>query len=755
MALFSPDASVLYSSLHGRQRREERHIAKATLVLARRYGMKESEPKSGNVKYTYAGVTFVYDPISETEITSYASADYASPISGTRNRLPIFPRRKYGGDREPLERLLHAQCRTNLFQTRQWTSHTVIVVDISGSMRIDDVDSARCRSDGVWLSVAKDFVETAIRNKTAKPTDVVSVICMGDTASIVLRCEPTDYILYNILLDFREFDMIRPEGPGNYRPALQAAERLLRQYDTKQQAVSLVFVSDGAPSDKGDFDSHMGTIAQEFGRRLSVTCVGIGNDDDFQILQDMVNEAQAFHSNATFYRARGALSTDSLSNIFTCLSSFTAVSKLELTTRIESRQLTVRSGVLRERLDAPDDLVLDDGWKLYKSSSMENGVIRVWSWDRVKDDFVCLLDPRCIVCFTVVANCETMEADPDKGSLCGECKACFACHACRDSAELYQRHSSAECKRWLKKRRRGEIIVKPLPSFSIAIKNAFFSEGVERMVAKTRFVDVVNQFVGKKMVAKQSRFVEEDNSYEARMDYHRQFLRTQSISSAMARKFNAALQSNADNFQGNPPRIRFLEPLVFELADENQQETNQLVEEMMEGRYEKFNNNMGFVRHDAQRGVYCSEDDDESFPFYIDNKQSAHSLSARVQHLFQGIRSLAPVEEENKSNQQQTKGGTKENTVDPYELVQAFSHFTFEASKQNLIVVDLQGTLAMDNKPPEVILTDPAINTRSETTTLSCLNLGRTDRGDRGISSFFQTHECGPTCKLLHLSSLE
>lgn len=747
MALFSTDESVLYSSLHGRQRREERHIAKATLVLARRYGMKETEPKSGREKYTYGGVTFIYDPITRTEITSYASSDYASPISGTRNTFPIFPRRKYG-DREPIERLQHAQYRTKLFQSRQWTSHTVIVVDISGSMRTDDVDGARCRSDGVWLSLAKDFVETAIQSKKAKPSDVISVICMGEKATVVLRCEPTDYVLFNIFLDFREWDIIRPEGPGRYRPALEAAEGLLRQYDTRKQALALIFVSDGAPSDGGDFRSRMGNIAKEFGRRLSITCVGMGNDDerDFQILQEMVSEAQAFHANATFYRA--GLDTASLTSIFTCLSSFTALSKLEMT-RIESAtsHLTVRSGVLRERSDAPDDLKVDEGWTVYKSSSLRNGVIRVWSWDRVKDDFVCLLDPRCLVCFSVVANCETMEADPEKGTLCGVCKACFVCHSCRESPELYRRHSSLECKQYLKKRRRGEIVIKSLPSFSIAIKNAFFSEGVERMVAKTRFIDKDKEFVGKKMVAKQSRFVEEDNSYEARMDYHRQFLRTQSISSAMANKFNEALQRHSDYFNGRIPRIRFLDPFVFELADDKEQEMNQLVEEMIEGRYEKFNNNMGFVRRDAQRGLYCSEEDGMCFPFYTESKQTTHSLSTRVNNLFQGLGNLAPVQEEQKLSET--------NKIDAYEMVQAFSHFTFEASRQNLIVVDLQGTLAMDNDPPEVILTDPAINTRSKTTNLSSLNLGRTDRGDKGIASFFHTHDCGPTCKLLHLSSQE
>jgi hypothetical protein len=327
-----------------------------------------------------------------------------------------------------------------------------------------------------------------------------------------------------------------------------------------------------------------------------------------------------------------------------------------------------------------------------------------------------------------------------------------------------------------------------VPSFSIAVKKAFFSEGVERMVAKTRFVDdVTNAFIGKKMVAKQSRFVEEDCSYEARMDYHRQFLRTQAIASALATKFNAAAVKAVPPTK-QMPIIRFLDPLVFELADANQQEVNQLVEEMLEvNRYEKFNNNMGFVRRDAHRGVICCPESGDSFPIYLtttdsnkngSSKYQHASLSARVQNLFLQNRrpamgTLAAVPEAKESNDQNGESTTTttstssssstddvDTVVNPYEMIQAFSHFTYECSKQNLVVVDLQGTLVMDQQPPEVVLTDPAIHSRRRPTDqhkhhnphLSRLNLGRTDRGDKGIVCFFQTHECGPTCRRLGLT---
>jgi hypothetical protein len=554
-------------------------------------------------------------------------------------------------------------------------------------------------------------------------------------------------------------------------------------------------------------------------------------------LQDMVDEAQAYHANASFHRA--GLHLSSLSHIFTCLSSFTFQSKIEMTrfgsnaddAELPRQQLTIRKDVVREKLDAPDDLALDDDadgggtWTVYNSrrdnyslstketkDEKNNGrrhhgvVIRVWAWDRVKDDFVCLLDPRCVVCCDLVGDCgpttattstntgtvTTMAAVAEKGELCDQCQACFVCHGCKTRPEYFHRiHSPAQCRQWLKQRRRGAIVTRPMvPSFSIAVKKAFFSEGVERMVAKTRFVDdMTNAFIGKRMVAKQSRFVEEDCSYEARMDYHRQFLRTQAIASALATKFNAAAVKAVPPTK-RMPIIRFLDPLVFELADANQQEVNQLVEEMLEvNRYEKFNNNMGFVRRDAHRGVICCPESGDSFPIYLtpttDNKNKngnskyQHaSLSARVQNLFRqrpAMGTLATVPEAKESDDHNEESTTTATTttptstttstdvdtvVDPYEMIQAFSHFTYECSKQNLVVVDLQGTLVLDHQPPEVVLTDPAIHTRRRQIDqhkhhnphLSRLNLGRTDRGDQGIAFFFQTHECGPTCRRLGLT---
>jgi hypothetical protein len=71
------------------------------------------------------------------------------------------------------------------------------------------------------------------------------------------------------------------------------------------------------------------------------------------------------------------------------------------------------------------------------------------------------------------------------------------------------------------------------------------------------------------------------------------------------------------------------------------------------------------------------------------------------------------------------------------ELLQTFSHFTYDFSGGHLCVVDLQGV--------NLLLTDPAIH---------CTNLlrfGRTNLGLDGMARFFRTHKCGELCKKMNL----
>jgi len=67
-------------------------------------------------------------------------------------------------------------------------------------MRRDDVNGARCRSDGVWMVLARDYVKRDLEKKSRSCTDLISVVLMRDEAEVVARAEPTDWVLHNKLV---------------------------------------------------------------------------------------------------------------------------------------------------------------------------------------------------------------------------------------------------------------------------------------------------------------------------------------------------------------------------------------------------------------------------------------------------------------------------------------------------------------------------------------------------------------------------
>ena len=130
--------STLLSGVHDRQRREERGIEKIDLQRARRYGMKE-EARNGRIKYTYGGVVFIYCPKKNKAITSWQTKD-ASDVSGTKVSTPILlDEFEFGSEAEKDDqKKIHATLTTILNDSKtrtKWTSHSVLVVDMSGSSK--------------------------------------------------------------------------------------------------------------------------------------------------------------------------------------------------------------------------------------------------------------------------------------------------------------------------------------------------------------------------------------------------------------------------------------------------------------------------------------------------------------------------------------------------------------------------------------------------------------------------------------------
>ncbi|UJR38572.1 hypothetical protein I4U23_031238 [Adineta vaga] len=87
------------------------------------------------------------------------------------------------------------------------------------------------------------------------------------------------------------------------------------------------------------------------------------------------------------------------------------------------------------------------------------------------------------------------------------------------------------------------------------------------------------------------------------------------------------------------------------------------------------------------------------------------------------------------------------NQDNPALTLQAFSHWTYERTNGNMMVVDLQGMDIGDDQT--YLLTDPCIHSTD------LLRFGKTNLGKPGIKRFFQTHVCNAICHALKLKMHE
>ena len=790
--------SDLGSTLHDRERREQRCIVKTDLLRARRYGMCEPA-RHGRLKYTCGGMVFIWDPVKNVAITSYPleprnnNGTAQQQRSGSKYTDPILIAKSESHEKAYLHEL-HQNARKDIIRDKKaWKSHTVLVVDMSGSMRTDDVNGARCRSDGVWTCLARDFVRQPIEEGLSGLHDLVSVVVMREQAEVVLRYEPTDMVLYNKLVDLREWSTLKPASHGNYIPALHKAEELLRVNDLGTCAPSLFFFSDGKPSDsyKADIAPLMGKIASRFGRRLTVCCIGMaGRDEDFSTLEDMTAEAKAFGATASFNKP--SLSADSLSHIVSTHATSLTSTKSELTDLKTGKAKQVRTDVVRERRGTVDDGVAPDPneWRIFGLDD-DSWVDKISKWHGRSGEFYQVIDHRCFLCFRTVVD-DTYRLLRRGHRLC-ECQVLHFCQWCAQMRAATFNHSDDACRHMASKRRKGFYQKDQVPSFSVAWKKTCFGEGAERLAFKFRFLDANGNFTGPKMVAKESRFVQDveakSDSYltSSNHEYHRAFMRTQALASKFADQYNAHVEQLARDFDSPRirkfPRIRFLEPMVIQLIHEGES-VNVLVEPMLEGNYAKVNNNFGGLasvrsnQHDSQDRtadlllgrtpsqtsnagrlsragttvgggllgaiVEGSEDEesdsdgDDSFDEHAPRSERTDDQEECFDRFFIG---------DNKPRQCQL--ARKE--IPDVDFAHAFSHFSYVRSGGKLMVVDLQGTL--DVKPDgsrEYVFTDPAVHQRKRPGWTK-YNFGRTDRGMRGINAFFKTHECNDACRFLGL----
>jgi len=110
----------------------------------------------------------------------------------------------------------------------------MLVIDMSCSIRQDNVNGARCSFDGVY-SLALDCVKPVLDKKTRTVTNLISVIIMRVQHEHVELVEfpadrpPAGWVLYSKLIEMREWTNHFPQSHGNYMPRLKMAKDTLFQ----------------------------------------------------------------------------------------------------------------------------------------------------------------------------------------------------------------------------------------------------------------------------------------------------------------------------------------------------------------------------------------------------------------------------------------------------------------------------------------------------------------------------------------------
>ena len=630
----------LLSTEHGRSRRYLRKIPKVTLQAAVKYGKKErghDDRQTGlhRWKYTFQNVVCITDHTSERQITCYKEpvSIQAAPISDD-----MLKRNKY------VKRIIKQN-------PRMCTSHFVVILDQSGSMRTCDVNGFRTRSEAAYGCLALDFVAEQLAHEDASMVagiDTVTLIAMNDDATLIFEEEPLDWILFNKLLELKSCS--KPRSHGNYLPSIRIAKMKMMAYrkslegiDTEDlPALSLVLLSDGKPSDileENRMAYEIESLSLELKDKFTFFTMGIGaRDSDFAELKKLSKIATKFGGKGEFNHA--GLSAASLGAGFS---------------KIASSMSSVRSGLLSKSTSEIQKDETKSVVPLSKRQSFAKSVLNGEAWKATEN-----------------VSRYKLTRDKSKDGQGGDWK--FS---------------------------RVPMIIKH-KAIGFAMENIPFGNGTERFAYRFRELDSNETFVGKRLVAKETKGVRNELK---RRQFHKQFCLVQLKAADLAKKFSNAIYKTQSLITASPggqgpPKMIFLKCCIY-LHEDNRSSRTILVENYLKGKFTKYNGNDG----------------------YVNKKASTNSPTIPLQ------------------------GGEARLT----DFIHAFSHWTYVNSDQSLLLCDLQGVLNQEGRSPRFELTDPAFCTDKENS-LSSQSFGGTDIGLKGIRSFFRTHECNIVCKCLGLA---
>ena len=240
------------------------------------------------------------------------------------------------------------------------------------------------------------------------------------------------------------------------------------------------------------------------------------------------------------------------------------------------------------------------------------------------------------------------------------------------------------------------------------------------------------------------------------MDYHEEFMRTQGIASGYAQMFNDELDGIPNFFKPGDadvtakyPRVSFLDPLVVEVKTPERAH-RYLIEEYLPGNYTKYNSNLGYVEKECV--MLTGGDGVQNNLFFVDELEAIEEGSKGSESDEEGEVNVSEVLFNSEANVEPLGTRFYLDQVEDSYIPQVFSHYTYQRSRKRLMVVDLQGVLTTSGDGTKLYkFTDPVIHKHRKRQTFRKMKFGRTDRGEKGMRAFFETHVCTELCRLLGL----
>lgn len=319
---------TLLSTLHGRARRQLRDISKYDLKTVVKHGTKtRGRVVNGDQRwmFEYGNTIVITDNSCQREITSYNKA-----ISIERATITEQIRKNHN----EVARILRED-------PHMCTTHSIIIIDQSGSMKTCDVNCFRSRSDASYGTLALDYIaEQLYQMGDEYSVDAVTIIEMKDEGTLFIDKEPLDWILFNRVVD--RISTACPQSHGNYVNSLAVAEHvisrereLFSELDADDMpAFMLLFISDGRPSDSSPEQQEqrlniVSRLARKLASKLTFVGMGVGaSGADFEQLQYLVERAIECGAEGQFNHA--GLNPANLSTTFSSIATSMTTTRNDL-----------------------------------------------------------------------------------------------------------------------------------------------------------------------------------------------------------------------------------------------------------------------------------------------------------------------------------------------------------------------------------------------------------------------------------------